>query len=160
MKQQNLTLDPIDEMILKTIANDARISFLEVARICNISGASIHQRILKMNRLGILRGSQYVIDPQKIGYQTCAYVGIYLQDPSEFDKVVKGMQEIPEIVECYFTTGKYDMFIKIYARNNNDLLDIIHDKLQPLGMSRTETLICFQEAIRRQVPIDMGLEEE
>ena len=66
----------------------------------------------------------------------------------------------PEVVECHFTTGKYDMFIKIYAKNNHHLLSIIHDKLQPLGLARTETLISFHEAIKRQMPIMVDIEDE
>ena len=120
---------------------------------CNVSGAAIHQRIQKLTNLGILKGSEYVIDPEKIGYETCAYIGIYLKDPESFDSVTKAFEAIPEVVECHFTTGKYDMFIKIYARNNHHLLSIIHDKLQPLGLARTETLISFHEAIKRQMPI-------
>ena len=100
----------------------------------------------------ILKGSEYVIDPEKIGYETCAYIGIYLKDPESFDSVTRALEAIPEVVECHFTTGKYDMFIKIYAKNNHHLLSIIHDKLQPLGLARTETLISFHEAIKRQMP--------
>jgi Lrp/AsnC family transcriptional regulator for asnA, asnC and gidA len=124
-----------------------------VARACNVSGAAIHQRIQKLTNLGILKGSEFVIDPVKIGFETCAYVGIYLKDPSSFDAVTKELEAIPEVVECHFTTGKYDLFIKIYAQNNRHLLKIIHDKLQPLGLARTETLISFNEAIKRQIPI-------
>ena len=134
-------LDALDEQILKLIAGNARIPFLEVARACNVSGAAIHQRIQKLTNLGILKGSEYVIDPEKIGYETCAYIGIYLKDPESFDSVTRALEAIPEVVECHFTTGKYDMFIKIYAKNNHHLLSIIHDKLQPLGLARTETLI-------------------
>jgi len=144
-------LDTLDEQILKLIADNARIPFLEVARACNVSGAAIHQRIQKLTNLGILKGSEYVIDPEKIGYETCAYIGIYLKDPASFDAVTRALEAIPEIVECHFTTGKYDMFIKLYARNNHHLLSIIHDKLQPLGLARTETLISFHEAIKRQI---------
>ena len=64
------------------------------------------------------------------------------------------MRSIPEVVECHYTTGGFDMFIKIYARNNHHLLNVIHDKLQPLGLSRSETIISFNAAINRQVPID------
>jgi Lrp/AsnC family transcriptional regulator for asnA, asnC and gidA len=124
-----------------------------VARACNVSGAAIHQRIQKLTNIGILKGSEFVIDPVKIGFETCAYVGIYLKDPSSFDAVTKELEAIPEVVECHFTTGKYDLFIKIYAQNNRHLLKIIHDKLQPLGLARTETLISFNEAIKRQIPI-------
>ena len=130
-------LDTLDEQILKLIADNARIPFLEVARACNVSGAAIHQRI-----------------------QTCAYIGIYLKDPASFDAVTRALEAIPEIVECHFTTGKYDMFIKLYARNNHHLLSIIHDKLQPLGLARTETLISFHEAIKRQMPITVEEEED
>ena len=132
------------------VAEYGKIIYL-IARACNVSGAAIHQRIQKLTNLGILKGSEYVIDPEKIGYETCAYIGIYLKDPATFDAVTKALEAIPEIVECHFTTGKYDMFIKLYARNNHHLLSIIHDKLQPLGLSRTETLISFHEAIKRQM---------
>ena len=149
-------LDSLDEQILKLIANNARIPFLEVARTCNVSGAAIHQRIQKLTNLGILKGSQFIIDPEKVGYETCAYIGLYLKDPSSFEKVIEKLSHIPEVVECHFTTGKYDMFIKLYARNNHHLLSIIHDKLQPLNLARTETLISFHEAMKRQMPIELS----
>lgn len=148
-----LNLDSLDEQILQMIASNARIPFLEVARACRVSGAAIHQRIQKLVKLGVLKGSQYILDPEKIGYDTCAYMGLFLKDPSDFDRVVAALEQIPEVVECHYTTGDYDMFIKIYARNNNHMLSIIHDKLQPLGLQRTETIISFHEAFSRQMPI-------
>ena len=153
-------LDNLDKKILRMIAEDARVPFLEVARACNVSGAAIHQRIQKLNNLGVLKGSQFVIDPEKIGYETCAFVGLNLKQPESFDKVVKALEEIPEVVECHYTTGDYDMFIKIYALNNHHLLDIIHDKLQPLGLSRSETIISFGSAFERRLPVmDLPLDE-
>ena len=146
-------LDSLDEKILHLIAEDARIPFLEVARACNVSGAAIHQRIQKLTSLGILKGSQFVIDPEKIGYETCAYIGLFLKNPEKFDEVVEALRQIPEVVECHYTTGGFDMFIKIYAFNNHHLLNIIHDKLQPLGLSRSETIISFNAAINRQLPL-------
>lgn len=149
----NHRLDALDRKILKLISADARIPFLEVARACNVSGAAIHQRIQKLNTLGILKGSQFIIDPEKVGFETCAYVGLYLKDPSSFDAVVEKLRAIPEVTECHYTTGGYDMFIKIYARNNHHLLNIIHDKLQPLGLSRSETIVSFNAVIDRQLPV-------
>lgn len=80
--------------------------------------------------------------------------GSYLKDPEKFDDVVEKLRQIPEVTECHYTTGGYDMFIKIYARNNHHLLNIIHDKLQPLGLSRSETIVSFNAVIDRQLPID------
>lgn len=146
-------LDSLDKKILSLIAEDARIPFLEVARACNVSGAAIHQRIAKLNASGILKGSQFIIDPESIGYETCAYIGLNLKHPEQFDNVVDALSKIHEVVECHYTTGDYDMFIKIYAQNNHHLLNIIHDKLQPLGLSRSETIISFNSAFNRQLPI-------
>lgn len=146
-------IDSLDRQILKLIARDARIPFLEVARACNVSGAAIHQRVAKLTNLGIIKGSQFIIDPEKIGYETCAYVGLYLKDPENFDHVLEELKKIPEVTECHYTTGGMDMFIKIYAYNNHHLLEVIHDKLQPLGLSRSETIISFNAAIDRQLPL-------
>ena len=142
-------LDNLDKKILKLVVADARIPFLEVARACNVSGAAIHQRIQKLIKLGVIKGSEYIVNPEKIGYETCAYVGLYLQDPSSFDDVVEKLRQIPEVTECHYTT--------IYARNNHHMLNIIHDKLQPLGLSRSETIVSFNAVIDRQLPI---LDEE
>jgi len=149
----NQYLDELDKKILRLVSEDARIPFLEVARACNVSGAAIHQRIQKLQSTGVLKGSQFIIAPEKVGYETCAYIGLYLKDPSHFDRVVEELKKIPEVVECHYTTGGFDMFIKLYAQNNHHLLTIIHDKLQPLGLSRSETIVSFNAVINRQLPI-------
>ncbi len=119
-------IDRLDRKILQLISQDARIPFLEVARECNVSGAAIHQRIQKLRNLGIIKGSEFVIDTYKVGFQTCAYIGIILSDIKMFKSVVEELKKIPEIVECHYATGKYSMFIKIYARNNSDFLSIFN----------------------------------
>ena len=149
----NQKLDTLDKQIRRLISEDARIPFLEVARACNVSGAAIHQRIQKLTNMGILRGSQFIIDPERMGFETCAYIGLNLKNPESFDEVVEKLKEIPEVVECHYTTGDYDLFIKLYAINNHHLLTIIHDKLQPLGLARSESIISFHSAIDRQLPI-------
>ena len=146
-------IDELDKQILSLIAADARIPFLEVARACNVSGAAIHQHIQKMNNMGVLKGTQYLIEPESVGYETCAFIGLNLKNPEDFDTVVEELKNIPEVTECHYTTGNFDMFIKIYAQNNHHLLTIIHDKLQPLGLSSSQTLISFHSAFERQLPI-------
>ena len=135
------------------LSANARKTYLEIARECNVSGAAIHQRIQKLTSMGVFQGSESLISPSAVGYDTCAYIGFYLNDPSKFDTLVQKLKDIPEVVECHFTTGKYDMFIKVYAKNNDHLLHIIHTKLQNIGSARTETLISFKEVFKRQIPI-------
>ena len=146
-------LDSLDYKILQTLSVNGRKPFLEIARECNVSGAAIHQRIQKLMAMGVLRGSECLINPASVGYDTCAYIGFFLKDPGKYEEVVERLKTIPEVVEVHFTTGEYDMFIKLYARNNDHLLSIIHNQLQGLGLARTESLISFKEVFRRQLPI-------
>lgn len=146
-------LDSLDFQILEMLSENARKPYLEIARACNVSGAAIHQRITKLYNMGVVNGTISLINPSSIGYETCAYVGVYLNDASQYDKVVEHLRAMPEVVECYFTTGKYDMFIKLYARNNDHLLNIIHNKFLKIGLGRTETLITFKEIFKRQLPV-------
>ena len=103
-------IDSLDEQILRLIAGNARIPFLEVARACNVSGAAIHQRIQKLTNLGILKGSEYIIDPEKIGYETCAYIGIYLKDPESFDAVLKARRANWQPREVKYKKGVLRLF--------------------------------------------------
>ncbi len=147
-------LDTLDYKILKMLSANGRKPYLEIARESGVSGAAIHQRIQKLIAMGVLRGTECLITPSSVGYDTCAYVGFFLKDPTDFDSVVEKLKDIPEVVEVHYTTGKYDMFIKLFARNNDHLLHIIHEKLSGLGLARTESLISFKEVFRRQLPID------
>lgn len=144
--------DSLDIRILEMLSNNARKPFLEIARETHISGAAIHQRIQKLTSSGVILGFKTEINPASMGYQTCAYIGFILNDSTKFDEVVERLREIPEVVDCHFTTGSYDIFAKIYARNNAHLLDIIHKKLS-LGLGRSESLISFKEVFKRPIPI-------
>lgn len=148
-----MQLDQLDYKILNMLSSNARKPYLEVARECGVSGAAIHQRIQKLTQMGVFKGAISVVDPSAVGYDTCAYIGFYLHDASKFDEVVERIKAIPEVVECHFTTGKYDMFIKMYGRNNEDLLRVIHTELSSLGSARTETLISLKEVFHRNIPI-------
>ena len=148
-------IDRLDKKILQLISKDARIPFLEVARECNVSGAAIHQRIQKLRNLGIIKGSEFIVDTYKIGYQTCAYIGIVLTDIKKFDYVVAELKKIPEVVECHYATGKYSMFIKIYARDNRQLLQNILDHLTLIDrVGHTETFqLSLDEIFNRQLSV-------
>lgn len=148
-------IDKLDRKILQLISQDARIPFLEVARECNVSGAAIHQRIQKLKNTGIIKGSEFIIDNYKVGYQTCAYIGITLNDINAFSKVADELKKIPEIVECHYSTGKYSLFVKVYARDNRHLLQIIIERLTTIpGISHTETFqISLDEVFRRQLSV-------
>jgi Lrp/AsnC family transcriptional regulator, regulator for asnA, asnC and gidA len=152
--EQAADIDQLDEKILKLITKNARIPFLEVARECGVSGAAIHQRVQRLLNIGVVTGSEFIVNPQKLGYNTCAYMGIYLEKAKYHRQVVAAMREIPEIIECHYTTGQYAIFIKIQTKTNKHLKKIIDDKLQEIeGIARTETFMSLEMDFKRQVPI-------
>ena len=146
-------LDNLDFKILKMLSINARKPYLEIARACNVSGAAIHQRIQKLYNMGVINGSMTLINPEMVGYDTCAFVGLFVSDPAKFNDVIEGLKAMPEVVECYYTTGKYDIFIKLYAHNNEHMLTSLLDKFLQMGIARSETLITFKEVFKRQLPI-------
>jgi Lrp/AsnC family transcriptional regulator for asnA, asnC and gidA len=151
---ENMNIDELDRKILDIITKNARIPYLEVARECGVSGAAIHQRVQRLIKIGVIKGSEFKVDPVLVGFHTCAYIGIFLDHPGHFREVVKQFLEIPEIIECHYTTGNYSLFIKVYTRNNEHLKDVLTERIQNIpGIARTETLISLEESINRQIPV-------
>lgn len=147
-------IDDLDRQILDIITKNARIPYLEVARECGVSGAAIHQRVQRLIRIGVIKGSEFIVDPALVGLKTCAFVGVFLDSPSRSKDTINMFKDIPEIIECHYTTGNYSLFIKVYARDNEHLRNILSDKIQSVeGVLRTETLISLEESINRQIPV-------
>ena len=148
-------LDAIDRKILKFLIKNARMPFLEIARECGISGAAIHQRIRKLDESGVILGSRLIVDPKTLGFDVCAYIGIRLQDPQYLDATVEKLKQIPEIVECHFITGTYNVFVKLYCLDNEHLMKTIFDGIVRIqGISTTQIYISLFEAFQRQVNVD------
>lgn len=153
---KNLQIDNLDRKILNIITKNARIPYLEVARECNVSGAAIHQRVQRLIKIGVIMGSEFKVDPVSVGYKTCAYIGIFLENPGKYKEIIKEFIDVPEIIECHYTTGNYSLFIKVYARDNEHLRTILTDKIQTLGgITSTETLISLEESINRQIVLQV-----
>jgi len=152
-----LKLTELDKRILSIISKTAKLSFLEIARQCDVSGAAIHQRVQKMEEAGLISGSQYNISPKHLGYNTCAYLGIQVNliSSTTHEKVFKQIENVKEIVECHHITGKYSLLIKVYARSNEDLKRIIVENIQSIvEVTATETFISLEEGFTRQFPLE------
>ena len=148
-------IDNLDKKILSILSKNARIPFKDVAAECGVSRAAIHQRVPRLIDHGVRLGSGFDINPKSLGYSTCTYVGLNLERGSMYKDVVKRLVNIPEIVECHFTTGPYTMLIKAYARDNEELMDLLNNKLQTIpGVVSTETLISLEQSIKREMPVN------
>ena len=147
-------VDNLDLKILQIISVDARVPFKDVAEVCGVSRAAIHQRVQRLTEAGIIIGSGYNVYPKHISYSTCTFVGITLERGSMYKEVAAELLKIPEIVECHFTTGNYTMLVKLYSRDNEHLMELLNNRIQEIpGVISTETLISLEQSFTRQVPI-------
>ena len=148
-------IDKLDRKILSILSKNARIPFKDIAEECNVSRAAIHQRVQRLMDNGVITGSNFDINAKSLGYSTCTYIGINLERGSMYRKVVEHLVNIPEIVECHYTTGPYTMLIKVYARDNEQLMDLLNNQLQGIpGVVSTETLISLEQSIKREIPVE------
>ncbi len=147
-------MDDTDLQILDIVTKNARIPFKDVAVACGISRAAVHQRVTRMMDMEVIVGSGYTVDPKKIDYRTCSYIGLFLEKGSMYSEVAEQLRQIKEIVECHYITGQYAIFAKIYARDNEHLKSVLSEKIQNIpGISSTETFISLEETFKREVPI-------
>ena len=148
-------IDNLDRKILNIVMNNARIPSKDVAGECGVSRAAIHQRPQRMGELNVITGSSYNVKPKLLGYRTCTFIGVNLERGAMYRNVVPELEKIPEIVECHYTTGPYTMLIKLFARDNEHLMELLNGKIQNIpGVSGTETLISLDHSIHRNIPID------
>lgn len=147
-------IDDIDKKILEMLSKNARTAFKDVADECGVSRAAIHQRVQRLSDIGVLTGSGFYINPKKLGFRTCTYIGLSLARGSMYKEVIEELKTIPEIVEAHFTTGSYGIIIKLYARDNEHLMTLLNERIQEIpGVMGTETMISLDQGIKKELPI-------
>ena len=150
----NVKLDGIDKTILNFLMKDAKRPILEIAKNIGITGAAVHQRLRKLEKSGLIEGSRMILDARLLGYKTMAFVGVYLDKAVSNPQAVKQLSEIPEVIECHYTTGNWSIFLKILCRDNEHLMHVLNKNIQAIdGVSRTETFISLNQQIDRQIKI-------
>ena len=151
---KRIELDVLDRKILTILMEDAVIPYTEIAKQLDVSAGTIHVRMKKLIDQGVVKGSQLIVDPAVIGYDICAFIGIFLDKGSAYSDVRKHMMNIQEIVELQYTTGVYSIFAKVLCRATNHLREVLNEKIQPIqGIQRTETFIALEQGFVRQINI-------
>ncbi|RRN77799.1 winged helix-turn-helix transcriptional regulator [Pseudoxanthomonas sp. SGD-10] len=152
--RSNLEIDNLDVDILSILMNDATTAYTEIAKELIVSGGTIHVRMKKMQDMGIIKGSNLIIDPQKVGYDICAFLGIFLEKGSTYNQAVEKLKEVKEVVELHYCTGAYSMFAKVICRDTAHLRHVLNEQIQAIpGIQRTETIISLEESIKRQITL-------
>jgi len=151
---ENSRIDNLDRKIINALMVDARRPYADLAKAFKVSPATIHVRIEKLKAAKIIAGTHMAVDPKRLGYDVCCFIGINLQSAGDYPEVIKQLEAIDEVVEAYFTTGQYSVFIKIMTKSIEDLQWLLIDKIQSIDkVQATETLISLQNPIARTVKL-------
>jgi Lrp/AsnC family transcriptional regulator for asnA, asnC and gidA len=147
-------IDSTDIRILEALMADGRTAFSALADEIGSSNTLVHQRVRKLKEMGILTRPVWLVSPEHIGYDTCAFVLIMVREARQIATVIEAIKAIPEIVSCISIMGRYDLMVQLYAVNNRHLQDIIHDHLQAIdGVEGTNTMVAFEVSFERQVVV-------
>ncbi|MBX3101060.1 MAG: Lrp/AsnC ligand binding domain-containing protein [Bacteroidetes bacterium] len=156
MPEVKPALDKLDRSILQMLLRNANMAYTDIARELKVSGGTIHVRMKKMEEAGIVQGSRLIVDPGRLGFDVLAYLGIFLEKGSAYHKALEEMKKIPEIIELHYTTGMYNMFVKILCRDTRHLREVLNDKIQVIdGVERTETFISLESGIDREITLEV-----
>ena len=149
-----MVLDGIDKKIIRMLIENSRRPIIEIGKNIGISGAAIHQRLKKLEKQNFITSSTIKVNTKVLGYNTLAFIGIFLEKATDNKTVVSQLKNIPEILECHFTTGDWSILAKLLCKDNEDLMKILTSKIQIIkGISRTETYISLDQQIERQIKI-------
>jgi Lrp/AsnC family transcriptional regulator for asnA, asnC and gidA len=147
-------IDNIDRKILRELREDSRVSFQEIARKLGVSGGTIHLRVNKLRKSGVIKGSRLLLDPGLLGFDICVFIGLNLHKAGDHIRVVEKLKKMPEVVEAHFTTGTYSLFIKVYVTSTEGLHKFLVEKLQSIKeIQSTETLVSLDMPIDRALDI-------
>lgn len=149
---ENYQIDNLDRDILNELLRNARIPYAEIAKKFAVSPGTIHVRVEKMKQAGIIVGTRVDINVKQLGFYVCCFIGIILKSAKDYHTALKKLDELDEVVEVYYTTGQYSIFIKVMCRSIDALQDVLINKIQTIDeIQSTETLISLQNPIMRTI---------
>ncbi|MFK7811095.1 MAG: Lrp/AsnC family transcriptional regulator [Maribacter sp.] len=139
-------LDEIDHQILDILIENTRTPFTDIAKKLFVSAGTVHVRVKKMEDLGLIKGSSLILDYEKLGNSFVAYIGIFLSKTNQINFVIERLVEIPNITNVHISTGKFNLYCKLRAKNKSHAKKIIFQIDDIQGVDRTETMISLEES--------------
>ncbi|MCC5879365.1 MAG: transcriptional regulator AsnC [Idiomarina sp.] len=147
-------IDNLDKIILRTLMDNARVSYAEIAKANQVSPATIHVRVEKMRKAGIIKGAKLKVDARRLGYDVTCFIGIILKQAGDYPRTLARLEALPEVTEAFYTTGQYSIFIKVMVRSIDDLQQLLIERIQAIDeIQSTDTLISLQNPIARDVAV-------
>lgn len=137
--------DELDMKLLYELTKDGSISVPDLSKKLGINASVLYSRIKRLVKKKLIKKFTIVVDDSLLGISVKASVGIN-RDPKLKDEIHKKLMDIPEIVSISEVTGRFDMIVRVYARNLEELHGIVIDKIGKVeGLQNSETFVELQK---------------
>lgn len=150
-------LDETDVQILNLLQSDGRITNAELAKRVGLSPPSVLQRVRALEKSGLIRGYVALLDPERLGLKITAMVMISLSLHQEqpIERFRRGIQDIPEITECYHVSGDFDFLLKVVVRDMRAYEVFLREKLSKIkGIGKiTTNFVLASNKLTTQIPL-------
>ena len=147
MKLKKIKLDDIDHQILEILIENARTPYTDIAKKLKIAAGTVHLRVTKIEKAGLISGSSLLLDYKKLGYGFVSFVGVYLEKAHQIKFAIQRLETIPNVTVAQITTGKFDIFCKIRTKDINEARNIIYDIEDLDCVEKTEAMFFIDESI-------------
>jgi len=146
--------DFLDQEILRKLSENGRIPYSDLAKELNVSNSLVHLRVKKLQESGIITGFSVKLNAKSVGFETITYTGIVTKEASYSYSISEKLKDIPEVVECHWVSGKYALFIKIVAKNNEELRKVLYEQIHQIeGVGSTDSFISFGSPFEKNLPV-------
>lgn len=136
-------IDEIDKQILNILQKDARIANAEIARQVGLAPSAVLERIRKLEERGVIKGFETKLDAAAVDYGLTAFVAVRTHGCcAETDAF---LAEIPEVLEVHDVAGEDSYFLKVRAKNTEDLARLLRERLKNVpNVASTKTTVVLQ----------------
>lgn len=149
-------IDRIDAEILRLLQNDARLSNKQLAAAIGLAPSSVHDRLKRLWREGVLTGLHAKVDPKVmgVGLEALLLIGLAKHERATVDCLMEEVVKIPEVRSAHLITGRYDLVVHVVARDTRHLKDLALDQFTSRSsVTRIETSIIFETKTKHELPM-------
>lgn len=150
-------LDDINLRIIDMLMNDASRPFVDIAKELQISDATVHMRVRRLVAAGIIRRFTIATDNNLLGYDHLAFMGINMSEGSA-DEVTAKLSQYDEILEIHEIHGRFDLLLKVRARNLEEMRDIVVNKIRQIPQVTDAELITVLKTIKEEQSVSLKRE--
>ncbi len=143
-------IDDIDRVLLEGLHANARASFAELGQRVGLAPASVHARVKKLERQGVIRAYRAVVDPAPLGYELGAFVAVTQASGYHWEALEQAFAAMPEVEECHSVTGDDSYLLKVRVGSTAELEALLRRINMVEGVARTRTVLILSTTFDRR----------